>query len=633
MLNSIYLIGKEISQGRDPWEDILVGVKLQDKASNPNRYLFAVNFNLDTAKVEIDGEGLFIYSDELSYRKKWCSLKIQGGNNKSIYLTVDAGKLEQLQKTLFGKNENAGKGELIDAIEKEGMDLEKSMPLGAILQNIFVLRTDFLEYLQEEGNSGEKLTLKKIRNILKLGQEQQLVQLTATVTSTPHGLNRAFIGDLEPYRDFISRKFFGEGNKGQEESRGKDHGLCYASGRQSSDIVGPDFFGRYNINKYFVQTTQNYATGFEGANYRRNYQLSAEALKCLDRGSDYLLKNAITTIAGIKHIVIPEFFCQNQMNIRELGKLNQTLELMFQSARWEAIYTYLVDNTEEKIGAYAINLLAIDSDGNYFKAGNLIRDVSSLFLQELFRRLSEVGKKYSPWLGNSFGFNLYSVYRSIPVRKKESINRAFFLMQSILEQRPIERRLLFDYFKELVLCYKYGRYKAYENIVERKQEYYHFAIRDAVFTYQALLETLFQLHLLSEQQIPIQMEISKTIGQEEDDFLRDLAFSNDQAALFYLGRVLNRVVYEQSRKGHKKNALDKLNFNGMDGQAIFRLANELFEAGRHYDITQKIVWPWGEFSRRFRLEGWVMNPAEALYYILCGFAFRMRAEQPENEEV
>lgn len=629
MLNSIYLIGKEISQGRDPWADILTGVKASSKELEQKRYVLPVHFNLDTQTVEIDPVALFEYSDELSFLKKWCSLQIQGGNNKSIYLSVDTAKIEQFHKTLFGKKEDAEFGELMEALQGAGMHKDDSLPLFEVLKAIMTLKAGFMEWFTED--IGGKLKLNKINDKLGLSKDQKIVMLTATVSSMPHGLNHTFIGDLEPYRDFLVSKFFRESGE-QKTTKGQHQGVCYTTGKVTTDIIPPDFSGRYNINKYFVQTTRNYASGFNEDNYCKNYQLSTQALQFLDRGSDFLLKNVVTTVVGIKHVVIPDFFGHSQMNIRELGHLKKELDLLFGNSTWEGIYTYLEDNKHELIDAYAINLLAIDTDGNYFKVGNLIRDVSSLFLEQLFKTLSEVGKKYSSWLGSIYGFNLYSVYRVVPVRKKETINRALPLMQAVLEQRTIDRRILFDHFKELVLCHKYRRYKAYANIKERAEKDYPFALKDAVFTYLAFMEVLQRLNLLADSQIINDMDTTKTIGQEEEDFLHRLAYTNEQAALFYLGRVLNRVVYEQSRKRHKKNALDKLNYNGMDGQAIFRLANELFESGRHYDITSKIVWSWGEFSRRFKLDSWVMNPAEALFYILSGYSFGIRSKKEDEGE-
>ena len=124
--------------------------------------------------------------------------------------------------------------------------------------------------------------------------------------------------------------------------------------------------------------------------------------------------------------------------------------------------------------------------------------------------------------------------------------------------------------------------------------------------------------------------VKSNIVQEEEAFLSAMGFSKEQRALFHLGRALHTMVRKQTEKGHKKNALDKLNYNGMDKQAISRFSIELFEASRHYDISNKIEWPWGAFSRNFDLQKWDMDPHEALFYILSGYTYLIKTK-PQDE--
>ncbi|MCB9265617.1 MAG: hypothetical protein H6558_11365 [Lewinellaceae bacterium] len=203
----------------------------------------------------------------------------------------------------------------------------------------------------------------------------------------------------------------------------------------------------------------------------------------------------------------------------------------------------------------------------------------------------------------------------------------------MLEQRPIEERLLFQHFKELILCHWYQRYPAYTNITPSDKDHFPFSARDAVFRYLAFLYVLRRLGLIQSGTTNSKnMEENKNIGQEIEAFLAAMEYDQQQQALFHLGQVLNRVVYEQTvKKGHKKNALDKLNYNGMDKQSIYRFANELFESSRHYDITRTIAWDWGRFSRAFKMEGWSMDPQEALFYILSGYAYSIKSKPAEEE--
>ena len=232
--------------------------------------------------------------------------------------------------------------------------------------------------------------------------------------------------------------------------------------------------------------------------------------------------------------------------------------------------------------------------------------------------------------------NFGSLYNMIPVRKdKEKVNKALLLFSSILEQKKIDASILFKHFQEIILCHWFARYKGYANQkrYERHKagEMFDFKAKDAVFSYLALFLSLQKLQLLQNKLFDMEMEKMETkprLSEGVEAFLDGMTFNQQQRALFYLGRVLNRVVYEQSGvKKHKKNALDKLNYNGMDKQSIFRFANELFESARHHDISDFVKKDWGKFAENFDLNSWKMDGQEALFFILTGYTYGIKTTE------
>lgn len=627
MIKTIIQIGKEISAGRDPWADILAPPKLKASDKKKNLLALPVEFNLDSGEVIVDKTELHEFDNNLKWLRKYRSLELLKGNNKAIYVAIDADKPEQLNKSFFGKQDKQGQypveGQFIEAIEKEAPDLTDSQ-LYKVLKELPKCRKAFLELFSDEKG---KISIKSINENFDLPSNHRIVLIYATVTSEAFSLERIPVGNLDGYEAFINAKFFPE----PAEEGEKSHKLCYATGEEREDVRLAEFSGRYNINKFFVTTTKNFATSFNSKHYEKNYQLSAEVETYLNRGSDYLLDRAVTDIAGIRHVIIPEFFQGEKIFAKYIKPMVKGADLLFSRRNWDEIYTHL-DLVADVDGIYWLNFLAIDSDGNYFKAGDLIKDVSKPHLQRIFDSVKKAGKVFRPWLGGRYGFNLYSVYKSIPVRKdKENVNAALKLFSALLEQRPINRSLLFQHFKEMVLCHRHERYRAYSNITPRNRDYFDFSVKDAVFHYLAFMKVLEELGQLYPLENAKNMEEKQTIDQEVTAFLNAMDYTQDQRALFFLGRVLSQVVYEQTgKKGHKKNALDKLNFNGMDRQSIYRFANELFESGRHYNATDQIKWDWGRFSRAFDLNNWSMDPQEALFYILSGYSYGIKPNKDEE---
>ena len=110
-----------------------------------------------------------------------------------------------------------------------------------------------------------------------------------------------------------------------------------------------------------------------------------------------------------------------------------------------------------------------------------------------------------------------------------------------------------------------------------------------------------------------------------EDFFRSMNFENHQKALFYLGRMLSSVAYIQKDK--KKTVLDKLNFNGMDKNDIQRLRNALIEKAKQYNEVDKVIFNDARFSEYFDYNNWSTNPNEALFFILTGYSFGIKAKE------
>lgn len=640
MLQTIYSIGREISNGRDEWADIIEPPKTDSKDDSRTLYALNLHFDLDKHEIVATKEQLEPFENDFEKLKDWRSLKVAGGNNKAIYVAVDASKLDLLAKTLFGKPNDEGEyptsGEFIEAIAKEAPEIDEQ-PLGEMLMKIPILRSAFFElFAENSGKDGKvKCSLKKFNETYNLSASEKIVLVYASVTSKEDGIENIPIGHLEGYEKFIQKKFFSntitDTNSSASEATLK---LCYATGESLQDVGEAEFSGRYNINKYFQNTNLNFVSNFDKSNFHSSYQVSGEVVKYLDRGADYLLKNMICDIADVRHVVIPQFFNQESFKAKRMSPINEQSDLLFKLSQLDRVDTFLGNNSDIE-DLYWLTFMGIDSDGNYFKVGDLIKDIPSFHFRSIQEKLKNSGELLSPWLGSKYAFNLYTIYKAIPVRKdKGNVNKALLLFAAILEQRKIEKAHLFKHFSELMLCHWFERYRAYTNIQISSREKFDFTIKDSVFKYLGFFKALQSLQLLKENLFNMEPATTKTNPAESvDSFFTSMGYNAEQKSLFYLGRVLNRVVREQTGvKKHKKNALDKLNYNGMDKHAIYRFANELFEAGRHNDISEFIKKDWGQFGELFDFNNWKMAPQEALFFILTGYTYYIKSEKPQDTD-
>jgi CRISPR-associated protein Csh1 len=637
MLDTLLKIGEWQVLGKGEWDRFLDKPKTErenKKGVKIKNYVVGLVFDLDEQTVYLDASSLKEYDEERDLERLKL-LKIQDRNGKAIYATTEPQKLIQVFKTFFGKVEDKKgnvydaeifNGELCEAIDKDFLKLKDSK-LYEIVKSIFKLRKSFLDLAlnAEKGEIDHKIFFAA----LKLEVNENIVLTYASLKSTEFGFPKPTpIAELNDYKQFLALKCLTKASQIRKEGK-----LCYASGELKEDVNELNLTSRYSLNKMFVTETKNYASQFDSNLFALNYQISTGNQALLDLASGFLLEKYKVTIAGLDHLIIPQFLHSDNINLEiALKKLKTDSELLFS---FRALGE-MADTIEiEAAGTYWINFLAFESDGNFFKTTNLIKDVSKFHFKNIIETFNTIGeemremKEVLDWdatlteYGKVSHFNLNSIYGLIPIRKdKEKKNIALVIFKAILEQRKIEGQHLFSHFTELILCHYYERYGSYTNIHKSGKDYFGLTIRNSVFKYLAFIQVLKSLNLINmEQEIqtgPID-EIIREYEKRIDDFFLRMKFTEPQRAMFYLGRMLNAVAYLQKDKN--KTVIDKINYRGMDKDDIIRLRKDLFEKAKQYGKPEKVVYSDSHFGQYFDFNGWSMSPEESVFFLLTGYSF------------
>lgn len=641
MISTLINLGKQLSHDIDDWADVIDLPKIDPKKEN---LIATLVFDIDQQIIYPELSGAYQEKSPFVYN----NVSIKGGNNKGTYLCCETDKLVQIEKTFFGKIDSKGKppvkGEFQEYIDTKFPLLQKSM-LYKVCQAVFEFREKFLEEKWNEPETINKILLGE--DYKKPGSRSKLVLTYTSVISEKLGIVSATpVADLEGFETFIRLDRFTKPVSNVQK-------ISYATGNNSENVISVAFPNRYSLNYMFVETTMNYASGFNKNNFHKNYQINAEEQLYLERASERLLNTQQISIAGIPHCIIPQFLSGVNPNL--LTALEETYkksELLFQQKGFEYALVGIRDATdEEKI--YWINFLAFESDGNSFKTINLIKDVSKIHFDIVLQIFRTVDRQFKSmpfavdWQdilsdrqnkeGKEFSFNLQTVYQIIPQRKdKEKKNEALTIFKAILEKRQVDEQNLFKRFTELVLCHKFGRYEAYKNVKRFGDDHFDFAVRDAVFKYLAFLTVLKKLKQSNNMEENNQQDTDEVISIEEtttideyqqkiEAFFTRMDYKDYQKALFYLGRMLSSVVYIQKEK--KKTVLDKLNFNGMDKDAIQRLRSSMIEKALQYKEFTKVIFNDARFNDFFDYNAWKVNPHEALFFILNGYSFGIKTKK------
>lgn len=654
MLQTLLKIGEWQSQGKGKWDRYLEAPKVEYKDNRGNEiinYVLPIIFDLDEMKVIVDKENLREYKDSDVENLK--VLKIQGGNNKAIYPTTPTSKLIQFYKTFFGKeNSETTEGELLESIKKDYAN-KKIESFSPLLDKIFLLKEDCLNKINYWNERKEifEIDIKAIDKEFGLSINEKIMLVYASVKSSKDEISIPKpISQIHEYIEFLENKFFDKSNSNKKERINTPLKLCYASGEILSDVDQLDLpRNGYSLNAMFVTTTKNFAGSFNEKKFASNYQISKKNQEYLSYASNFLLSNYKTRIANIDHVIIPNFQNSDKIDLEmSLSSIKKKSDILFNFDILENMVKDYKDETDE---IFWINFLAFESDGNFFKSTENIKDVSQFHFQKIIETFTDIhwqlkDADFLDWnnVMSDYGksgryFNFNTIYNIIPLRKdKEKKNKALDLFKSVLENRGIKKSLLFDSFKELMLCHYFERYNSYTNIPKSSKDYFGKSIRNSVFKYLAFIQVLKNLKLIAMEELKDQLteESQNKYDKAIQDFFIKMQLTQEQQAMFYLGRMVNTVEWIQIKKKIKKTVIHLVNFNGVAKDDIERLRNDLINKARQHSQVGKVVFTNGRFSELFNYNKWEMPPNEALFFLLTGYSFgtnKIEEEQRQNLEL
>lgn len=623
MLTTLVKLGKELSEGRSKWEDIILvpNVPLQNKKGDPiTNYVIEIIFDIDNQEVIISKENLHLYDPERSPFELML-LKTQSRRGKKNFVTVEAKKTDAFKQTFDG--------DFIDEVNNKTPNLVSSDFFEALTLIKELINSQ--EAMTEKINNtkkGDKISKDYINKQLALNNNEKLILCYASIKCSKLKIdNVCKLIELEGYSNYIEQKLF---TPNIDESNDKEK-LCYISNESSKQSRQPTFSERFNINYMYQSTTKNYANDFKDKNYYRNYQIDLNVEKYLDRASEYLLKNHQIQIAGISHVIIPQFLSSTEIEFKHaLKKIERNAELLFKSREMLGFTESIEDETDD---LFWMTFATYESDGNYFKIINQIKDVSNLHFITTIKAFRLINKEYEEYINSKFTFNLNSIYHLIPERKSDKAkrNKSLVLFKQILEKRTIDVQQIFEYFTEYILCHRFERYNGYPNIY--KNSNFDFAIKNGVSQFSALIEVLIKLNLLTNHHNMKNDKSNEKTNwlKSEEDFIKKMSYTEAQKALFYLGRALNSIAYAQSEKGHKsKPVLGKINYNGLDKNSIVRLRKDLAEKSKQYNIDGLTAKPFSKFTEFFDFNAWNMHPEEAVFFLLAGYSFWPKKEDDNS---
>ncbi len=488
MLNLLYKFGLKLEQSED-LDKILIDPPKEEK--DVKYYNVGILIDLDENKVILDPQYLSEY-DGVNSIKKFLATKSIIGNQRKFYLTVDGKGYGKLVGTLHNDKSACDlKIRLLQhgnffnetTIYKIAEKIEQNFDTFTYLNHYpdVLIKDQVLEFNKECFLSG-------IQQLLGFKAKNSIMIYYLLIKDISLGIEiPTLAASLDGYIDLVKKELLPQDSDTE--------GFCYVSGKVEPNLLVGGDFSANNLTKIFVTTTINYASEFKESNFGKNYSLSKKSKEVIEYASNYLMRNLKINIAGIPHLLIPEFPFGFDKDVEyEVEQFKKVNDIVFNTKEFGAAVEYFKVANELEESVFWFNYFGFESDKASFKLVNRIKDVNSenlIKLSKLFINNSLQILKKTP----KYVFNLRTIYNIIPVKNNDiSKNPALDMIDAILENKSIDIYNIFSNFKELALYHYLDRGKvkgSYKNIFPQSDpKYFDFNIKDAVNNYLILIKTL-----------------------------------------------------------------------------------------------------------------------------------------------
>jgi len=645
MLTAVREIGKNLkehSESNDRINTLIYSTKAKITLDEKkvNHYRLGVIFNIIEKKLEFKLEGIY---DKDVDNKHYLYIGTYGGNYKNLYASFPYRSINKL----IEKN--------LPAIKLSIENKDKNYKNNKLWQEINSYVDIFYEKDKDEFRLKDEILKNTFGEIKDINYSKEIIKITGINNSNEEIVlaysmideETSFVKEYYPeFKALLLKSIL------EKDSKGKI-GYCTIC-KDEKELLSKVIFGRANINQIFVTKTIHSANNIDEKNYYKNYQICQECYENLVESADFIKDNFNLNIAGIRSYIIPQFFNNTKIDYKgwalkiysitkkqfDGSEFQTSADLAFDSENIASFTRDLQDLKEDDFPLFILNFVSYDTDGTkYFKIVNHIKDVSKFHFIKVMETLE---KEHKPFVNVVKKFNLGTLYRLIPEKSDTKKNRVLSLYSSILTNTRIDKGILYKYFTEYILCQRYQR--KYDNIWLYSKESFDFAIRDGVFKYLILLNSIKNLE---EQKMETTIEEKQDVEvldfKELEDFIKNQKYTEareEKAALCYLGDLLYKAGIAQFYAGHKtKPILNRVNFQGMDKKEIYKLFGEITDKLNQYNRKEYKAFNNAEFSiKNFtelygrNYETWSLSNEANIFYILSGYSFNVSKKSGKTND-
>ena len=361
--------------------------------------------------------------------------------------------------------------------------------------------------------------------------------------------------------------------------------------------------------KYYNKDKISFASDM--SNFSKNFSICSECYQKIINAENYVSKNLKSYLGNSSIMIIPENipFSHINLDIERIFKL--TNSIIKANAKELVDIAYTTNSTN----SYILNIMFYQQSNNFFKIINIIPEIPEYRILKIIQNLNKVyGEFYDMfpssenWLNlNIQGFYKTMIFSSSEKKHKEAMNAIIDLFKF----NKIEENKILKVYLEGISNYYYKNGRICEIEIILMNSYLRF---------------LREIGLLLIKREDNYTKVGE-IYMKEDEFIENAGYTDEQKSLFWIGYAIKKIgIIQFLNKITSNPMLEKINYQGMDFNAVEKLVNQIDEKIKQYDIYGKDI-GYALFMAhstlsKYSLDGkrWPINDVSNVFLIMTGYS-------------
>lgn len=620
MLEAMAEIGRVLVKEANELENLLKSIP-QEKGGK-KQYLGKIDFNT-SGKIRLELEEIDTYETPRKYL--WVGhVRGYGHQYFATVQTLEYIVAQVVPNLLKALDPNTRLWQELEIVREV---FYRRMPGGEIVLDVESPGLDALpgtlDQLYEDEEAGKKGISARVATIIK-EKFKEMLEPKAEIGLWTLLINGIPVARYSEYRDFVLYKKMEEGLSGSQE------GWCSVCGSKAP--VSVEAFKGLSF-KYYILDKIGFASEINKKGFFHNYTLCANCYRGLLMAENFVTSKLGTRLGNFKIYIVPAFLFPLAPSRDELERWAEYVSHSVKTANnftrlekmEEELETFLeMNELDNKI---LLNLLFYQRNQSELRVLRLIKDVAPSRLKKLVSEMRQVGRVGNKLLGESkyWMLDFNGLYYLIPLRTggAEEFKKMLEIYDSLISGWPLGYDFLITQFVGLIQIYTFQRFSN-TNIKDPGEKYRELSLAQAVLKANLFFYLLRKLELLEGGISLAEFPEKLHIQEEMKTFLREMKYSEPQAALFLLGYLTNQVGRKQYEQGHEsKPVLAKINYEGMRFPKLIHFSNMVFNLLRQYKALSFNEVYFSEMKRLLdRYAGrWPLSPEENVFYLLSGYAY------------